>query len=588
MIDRMEIIRGGGSALYGSNAIAGTINLILKDPISNSYELDISSSAIGVGHNNGDEIGEDHTAKFNTSLVSSDSKTGMALYGFYRNRNPFDANKDGFSELSSIENSTIGGRMFHRFTNRNRISLDVFSIKEDRRGGDRHDYPLHEANIAEAVNHKITTGALNYDQLLREHDKWSIYASGQKVDRDSYYGAGQSLKDYGNTQDFSYVMGTQYHYHLNKSEITVGAESQGAQMKDKKLGYPDIENAEITISGTDTTLFVPHTSNVTVADQQSQTHSIFAQYQYHVNRFKATLGGRFDSYKITDDEAGTEKTGNVISPRVTLLYDIAEFVQARVSYAQGYRAPQIFDEDLHIETSEARKVLHENDPDLTQETSHSLMGSLDFNKKLGNIYFGLLAEGFYTRLEDAFANEYSEPDENGVVTYTRVNAEGGATVTGVNVEVNIVPHSTVAFKTGFTYQISQYDKEQEFGEKSFFRTPDDYGFATLSWNPTKRFGASATGNYTGKMLVPYFGETIADPEAGELRQSDPFIDLGMKVQYNTKLNGATLQVYAGLKNMFNSYQDDFDSGENRDPGYIYGPAQPRTVYLGVKIGNLIK
>mgnify|MGYP000064797265 CR=1 FL=1 len=49
MIERVEVIRGGGSALYGSNAIAGTINLILKDPINNSYEFGLNGSIIGVG-----------------------------------------------------------------------------------------------------------------------------------------------------------------------------------------------------------------------------------------------------------------------------------------------------------------------------------------------------------------------------------------------------------------------------------------------------------------------------------------------------------------------------------------------------------
>ena len=70
-----------------------------------------------------------------------------------------------------------------------------------------------------------------------------------------------------------------------------------------------------------------------------------------------------------------DKSGNVLSPRLTLKYDLIPAMQLRASYSQGYRAPQIFDEDLHIETSGSRKVLHVNDPGLKQETSHSFMGS---------------------------------------------------------------------------------------------------------------------------------------------------------------------------------------------------------------------
>jgi outer membrane receptor for ferrienterochelin and colicins len=51
------------------------------------------------------------------------------------------------------------------------------------------------------------------------------------------------------------------------------------------------------------------------------------------------------------------------------------------------------------------------------------------------------------------------------------------------------------------------------------------------------------------------------------------------------LNGAKLRVFAGVKNIFNAYQDDFDYGIDRDPGYVYGPVEPRTFYVGLKIGN---
>jgi outer membrane receptor for ferrienterochelin and colicins len=87
------------------------------------------------------------------------------------------------------------------------------------------------------------------------------------------------------------------------------------------------------------------------------------------------------------------------------------------------------------------------------------------------------------------------------------------------------------------------------------------------------------------MLVPYFG-TETDPETGELRESDPFFDLGIKLHYNMKLNGATLQWFTGVKNVFDAYSD-FDSGIDRDPAYIYGPGSPRSIYFGIKIGNML-
>ena len=585
IIERVEVIRGGGSALYGGNAIAGTINLILKDPSNNSYEFAASTGLIGVGVDGSGDPAEDYTINFNTSLISASNKTGMALYGFYRDRKPFDANGDDFSEMALLKNTTIGTRIFHRLGSRSKMIADFFSIKEDRRGGDKFEYPEHEANIAEALKHNITTGALTYEQYFRDNDLFSVFVSGQKVNRDSYYGANQSLKDYGNTEDFSYNFGVQYSAELGKGDLIAGIENNGAWLVDKKLGYPDYENA---IINNNTILEIPHTDNVIVADQTTNTTGVFAQYEIGWDKLKVSAGARFDRFMVKDQEnEHADKSGNVLSPRFTLKYDIKEYFQARVSYSQGYRAPQIFDEDLHIETSGSRKVIHVNSPDLKQETSHSYMASIDFNKQLGSVYFGLLVEGFHTKLNDAFMNEFSEPDEDGTVIYTRVNAEKGAKVQGINIEMNVVPSDKFSFKGGFTVQTSKYEEAQEFDEKSFFRTPNNYGYMTLDWQPTKDLGISSTGNYTGKMLVPYFGLQIPNPEEGELRESERFFDLGLKVRYDFHLNGTTLQLYTGIKNIFNSYQSDFDSGIDRDPGYIYGPMNPRTVYIGFKFGNFL-
>lgn len=586
MIERVEVIRGGGSALYGSNAIAGTINLILKDPTTNSYELGVNSSLIGVGLKNSGKPAQDYALNFNTSLVSSDSKTGMALYGFYRNREPFDANNDSYSEMASVKNLTIGTRIYHRFGIRNKLTADFFNIKEDRRGGDRFEYPVHEANIAEALNHNLTTGAITFEQYFRKNDLFSVYISGQRINRDSYYGAEKSLGDYGNTNDFSYTIGTQYNAKFKRSSLVVGVENNGAWLKDQKLGFADIDNAIII---NDTIVSVPHTNNVLVADQTTNTIGIFAQYEITWNKLKISAGARFDNFRISDKEnLSSDKTGNVLNPRLNLKYDIQKYLQARVSYSQGYRAPQIFDEDLHVETSGSRKVIHRNSPDLKSEKSYSYMASLDFNKQLGKIYFGLLVEGFYTQLNNPFANEFSEPDENGTVVYTRVNAENRAHIKGINIEINVVAVDKISLKAGFTLQDSKYDNAQEFNEKRFFRTPQDYGYISLDWQPSKKWGVSSTANYTGKMLVPYFGLQILNPEQGELRESEMFFDLGLKIRYNIKLNGATLQVFTGIKNIFNSYQNNFDSGIYRDPGYVYGPLNPRTIYFGFKIGNFLQ
>ncbi|MBI5008466.1 MAG: TonB-dependent receptor [Bacteroidia bacterium] len=585
MIERIEIVRGGGSALYGSNAIAGVINVILKESISNSYEAGYSTGFTGVGVKGSNGISPDHSINLNTSLLSDDSNTGISLYGFTRERKMFDANNDEFSEIAPLSNLTIGTRLFHRFGLRSKASIDFFNIKEDRDGGNRQEYPLHERDIAEAVEHDIKTGAITYEQYLRDYDLFTVFTSVQHLMRDSYYGANRSLTDYGRSEDLTYNSGIQYKAFLGNSSIIAGLENTGGFLKDEKLGFPDYDNATII---NDTLVNVPHTDNTLISDQSSITTGAFLQYDLKLNKFKLGLGGRLDHYNITDRAKNNEaKTGNIFSPRISFMYEVFPSVQARLSYSQGYRAPQIFDEDLHIETSGSRQVINVNDPDLKQETSHSIMTSLDMNKLIGTVTTGLLIEGFYTRLDDPFVNEIGVPDEEGKVLYTRMNADDGAEVKGVNIEFKIKPLREFSLTSGFTLQSSKYDVAQEFDTRNFFRTPSDYGYFNMDWDFIENLCLSVTGTYTGKMLVPYFGP-LADPDKGELRVSDTFFDLGSKIQYNIRINGATLQIFIGIKNIFNSYQSDFDSGIDRDPAYMYGPISPRSVYFGLKLGNVLK
>jgi len=584
MIEKIEVVHGGGSALFGSNAIAGTVNIILKNPLRNSYEVGVNYGLIGAGVDGSGGATPDLQANFNTSVVSDDYKSGVSLFGFTRDRKMFDANDDSFSELTPLNNLTLGTRLYHRFGYRDKLSFDFFNIIEERDGGNKQDYPLHERDIAEALKHDFKTAALTFDKFFRNQDLLSVYASAQYIERDSYYGAEQSLTDYGNSTDRTYNLGAQYKAVFDNSILVAGFENTGGFLLDKKLGYPDYNNATIADSEIEE---VPHTENIVIADQASVTTGAFIQYDLELGNAKIAFGGRYDFYMVKNyaNERQDATSGSVFSPRINLMYGLTELLKVRLSYSQGYRAPQIFDEDLHIESSGSRQVLHRNDPDLKQETSHTILASLDFNGLVGNAFTGFLVEGFYTRLLDPFANEFGDPDEEGTVMYTRVNADGGATVKGVNMEFKLRPSGSFTLSSGFTLQTSEYDEVQEFDETKFFRSPNAYGFVAVDWDLGKNTGLAVSGNYTGKMLVPYFG-TETDPDRGEMRESERFFDLGIKLKHNIRLNGTSLQIFGGIKNIFNSYQSDFDIGINRDPAYIYGPLSPRTIYFGIKYGNL--
>ena len=577
MIERVEVIRGGGSSMYGSNAIAGTINLITKDPIANNFEAWVTNGTVGIDNNL--ESTNDFNVKLNGSFVNDNFSTGLSIFGFHRQRGAFDANSDGFSELSKLDNTTIGARLYQRIANRGKFTIDYFNINESRRGGNKFELPMHESDIAESADHAINSAAVNFDQLLRDNDKFSAFFSIQAVNRDTYYGAEQDLSAYGKTNDFTYSAGLQYIRNISNlffapATLITGIESTGGSLEDEKLGYFDPDENE-------------HYGNTCIADQVTSTQAAFLQSEWKTKKFVCSAGLRFDHYNISEKTHNDDVSGDVLSPRLSFMYNLSKHLQLRAGFARGFRAPQIFDEDLHVETSGSRRVLHKNDPGLKQESSNSFSASLDFSGNSGSWQYQFLTEVFYTKLIHPFANEFGEPDVNGVVVYTRVNAEKGASVNGLNLEFNASPSNKFQFQSGFTFQKSMFEKEQEFGEIRFFRTPDTYGYISLNYNPIQVLNIAFTGNYTGSMLVPYFGSQLADPGAGELRKSNSFFDAGLKLSYDIKItDDVKIQLNGGIKNIFNSFQHDFDSGIDRDPGYIYGPLNPRTLFFGLKIGNL--
>ena len=118
-------------------------------------------------------------------------------------------------------------------------------------------------------------------------------------------------------------------------------------------------------------------------------------------------------------------------------------------------------------------------------------------------------------------------------------------------------------------------------EKRIFRTPDTYGYFTLTYNPLKSLLVALSGTYTGSMLVEHKAGYI---EKDIAVNTPDFWELNLKVGYDfTVYKNIGIQLNAGVRNIFNAYQKDFDRGSKRDSGYIYGPGMPRSYFAGVKI-----
>ena len=97
-----------------------------------------------------------------------------------------------------------------------------------------------------------------------------------------------------------------------------------------------------------------------------------------------------------------------------------------------------------------------------------------------------------------------------------------------------------------------------------------------------RLDLDLTGNYTGRMLVQHMAGSGVERDTAV--ETPRFFDLNLRLGYTLQLyKEVQMELFGGVKNLFDAYQEDFDLGPERDSGYVYGPLLPRSWYLGLKV-----
>lgn len=554
MVDRIEVIRGGGSALFGGNAVAGVVNIITKEPKHNSLDLSHTSSIVG-------GKAWDHNTNLNGTYVTSDSKIGVSIFGTHHSRDAYDADGDGYSELCQLNNATIGMRSYFKTGLYSKIIAEYHHMYEFRRGGDQLNLPPDQTNITEQTEHNIDTGSLQFDWTSpNKRHYFSLYTSAQYINRSSYYGTDKNPNAYGNTTDITAVAGGQYRFSWMQNtvlpaDVSAGIEYTYDNLHDQMLGYNRDMRQEVGIIGG------------------------YLQNEWKNKSLSVLIGARLDKHSLMQQV--------VCSPRASVRYTPIPEVVLRATYASGYRAPQAYDEDLHIGAVGGEVSLIELDPNLRPEYSHSVSLSSDIYKSFGAWETNLTLEGFFTRINDVFTLVDVGHDAMGNLIRMRTNSSG-AYVGGLNVEAKVAYRNLFTFQIGYTFQKSKYIDPVTWSENPniapqtrMFRTPDHYGYALATVTPFKGFNITINGKATGSMLVQHAAGYIAEDEEVI---TPSFWDLGAKLSYDIPLYKLyTLQVNAGVKNVLNSFQTDFDQGINRDSGYIYGPTLPRTFFIGLNL-----
>lgn len=565
MLERIEVVRGGGSALYGSSAIGGTVNIITKIPTKNGFDFGYTSQIIN-------NKTTDHNVLGNATILNASKKFGTSIFFNHRNRNWYDHNDDGFSELPKIENTSIGINMFYTPTKNQKLEVSLTNLNEYRYGGEMTNKEPHLALQSEERNHNVYMASADY-QINLNDDNTSIiaYAASQFTYRTHYTGIFPDSSDdivqhlklppYGFSENLTVQGGIQVNHRFKEFWLGPNVITAGAEILHDDV-FDEIEAYNYLI------------------DQVSVNQGVFLQSDWEISpTINLLAGGRLDKHNFVANP--------IVSPRLSLMYKPKSTTQYRLTWGKGFRAPQAFDTDMHIAFAGggvSRISLADN---LIQEQSNSITGSVNYDKGNSKFIAGFTLEGFYTQLDNAFYLEALGEDAFGERFEKRNGA--GARVYGSTIELRVNYMSKFQAEGGLTLQKSEFKEAVNYidglpPEKQFLRTPNLYGYSTLSYIGEKNLEASVNMVYTGSMKIAHFAGA-PEQNTDEFKTTNPFTELSFKVGYTYPLKfvKSGIEVFGGIKNITNAYQNDFDTGKNRDSNYIYGPAAPRTFFFGLKV-----
>ncbi|WP_140937386.1 TonB-dependent receptor [Sphingobacterium lumbrici] len=555
LIDRVEIVKGPASTLYGSEAVGGLINVITKKPGNAPV---ISADVFGTTWA---EVNADFAAKFNVG------KKAESLLGanYFNYNNPIDNNNDNFTDVTLQNRISIFNKWnFERKDNRV-FTLAGRYVYEDRWGG--------EMNWAK----KYRGGDEVYGESVYT-SRWEVMGNYQLPVKEKIF-----FQFSANSHDQNSVYG-------NMSYIANQKIAFGQLTWFKALGRHDLLTGlayRYTYYDDNT----PATADTNDKNKPTNTNlpGIFVQDEITLNdNHKFLLGMRYDYNSLH---------GSILTPRINYKWSSDDKNNIlRLGFGNGYRVANVFTED-HAALTGARDVVFIND--LKPETSWN--GNLNFVKKIytGNTLFGIDATAFYTYFTNKIIADYdTDPTK---IIYD--NLDGHAISQGISLNLDVVFPNGLKILAGAT-AMDVYSKEE--GEKTRQLFTEKF---TGTWNVGYTFKSIGltidyTGNLYGPMRLPLLSDT--DPR----KEYSPWWSI-QNIQL-TKAVGKNIEVYGGVKNLLNwtpnkgnpfiiaRANDPFDKnvqfnadgqamvtsdnpyGLTFDPSYVFGPNQGIRGFLGLR------
>lgn len=543
LIERVEVVKGPASTLYGSEAVGGIINIITKKT-SNAPALatDVFTSSWG-------EINTDIGMRYETSYKIQ----GLLGINYFNYQNRIDNNDDNFTDLTLQNRISI----FNKITIE-RKSNKVFTIAgryvyEDRWGGEldwEKNYRGSNIKYGESIytNRWETFGT--YELPTSENINFQFSANGHS--QDSFYGTdaydAEQLTGFG---QFTYNKQIR-----EKHDLLIG-------MAYRYTYYDDNTFATLNENGD--------------ANKAAITHlpGIFVQDEIALNtQNNLLLGARVDYNSIH---------GRIFSPRVNYKWNsIDKSDIVRVSIGNGFRVANVFTED-HAALTGAREV--EFDGELQPETSWNI--NLNYVKKflLKNSFITLDASAFYTYFDNRILPDY-ETDSNKIIY---ANLEGYSISKGLSLNTDM--NFTNGLSINFGATLMDVSITENKTKTRQLLTESFSGVWSISYKTNTNFTIDYTGNIYGPMRLPLLGEN--DPRA----EFSPWFSV-QNIQLTKKI-GPSWEVYGGIKNLLNytppansinSSNNPFDEGIDTDknpelafdPSYVFASNQGIRTFVGLR------
>jgi outer membrane receptor for ferrienterochelin and colicins len=550
LIERVEIVKGPASTLYGSEAVGGLINIITKNP---SKAPVFSADAFSTSW-------RDYNVDLGVKFIPSEKSSSLLGINYFNYQNPIDNNKDGFTDLTLQNRISIFNKWSFDLKNNRQANVAARYYYEDRWGGQMQWNRSHRGGdevYGESIYTKRFEILGNYQLPLTE--KVTLQYSFSSHNQNSAYGhvpfnADQKIafaqllwdKEIGR---HSLLMGTPFRYTFYNDNTPATRYADGQDHADK--------------------IYLP---GIFIQDEiKSGPHSIL-------------LGARYDY---------NSRHGSIFTPRAAYKYKFNQTDVVRLNIGRGFRIVNLFTEDHAALTGSREVILKE-----ALKPEQSWNGNINIVKKIvtGNSFIGIDASVFYTHFTNRILPDYdTNPNE---IIYD--NLDGYAVSKGISLNLDFNFPFPLKIIAGGTF-MDNYQKENGVRFRPVL-TEKFTGVWSVSYEIQKAgLSFDYTGNIYGPMRLPILSED--DPRAA----TSPVWSL-QNIQMTKKFDNG-LEIYGGVKNLLNftppansiaRANDPFDKNVKFDeqgqviatpdnpyrltfdPSYVFAPNQGIRAFLGIR------